>query len=804
MGDENSSRTPDPEAPTATPTNDAPTNDLGQRSPRVDDAAFSDAETTLDLADTAGVAAKMGQRISIGPYTLIKILGEGGMGQVWLAEQVEPVRRQVALKLVKADFRDQEMIERFEAERQSLALMNHPAIAKVFDAGSTSDGHPYFVMEYVDGVPITNYCDQRRLTIRQRLQLFIRVCEGVQHAHQKAIIHRDLKPTNVLVIDVDGKPVPRIIDFGIAKAISAEPVADQTQLTQVGAVLGTRGFMSPEQANPNILDVDTRADVYSLGVMLYVLLTGVLPFDSEEGKKKPLDEVLRQLREEDPPTPSTKISTGKDMGTAVAQRRSTEPRDLVKVLRGDLDWITMKAVEKDRNRRYGTPSELAADIDRYLQNQPVLARPSSAGYRLERYVRRHRIAAAAALGFVLLIAGFIVAQAVQLHRIKQERDKTARERDRAQRITDFMTGMFRVSDPRQARGNNVTAREILDKASKQIDSGLSKDPELQAQMMNTMGNVYEKLGLYPQAQSLITSALNIRRQVLGPDAPDTLTSADGLGVVLFYQGRFSEAEKILRETLEIRRRVLGPNHPDTLKSMNDLGLVLNAEGRLPEAEQLVRSALELKSRVLGRDHPDTVGSMQNLGMILYAQQHLPEAEKLFRDSLDIRRRIAGYDAPETLNTMENLANVLDDEGHHEEAEKNMREVLEIKTRVDGPEHPDTLRTMHNLGDVLYEEGHYAQAQELMQQTLEISRRVLGPEHPDTAASTYSLGSIALKTGKRDEALADLREAVDHGLPPNLDLGIEKDPDLKPLHGDPRFDALVAHAKERALAAPKPK
>jgi len=794
LGDENTFRTPDPDAPAKTV----------EQETAPGEAAFADAETTLDIGATAEVPGNMGQRVSIGPYTLIKILGEGGMGQVWLAEQVAPVKRQVALKLIRGEFRDHEMIKRFEAERQSLALMNHPAIAKVFDAGSTSDGHPYFVMEYVGGTPITNYCDQYRLTIRQRLELFIKVCEGVQHAHQKAVIHRDLKPTNVLVIDVDGKPVPRIIDFGIAKTLSAEAVEDQTQLTQIGAVLGTRGFMSPEQADPRVLDVDTRADVYSLGVILYVLLTGVLPFDSEGAKKKPLDEVLRQLREEDPPTPSTKITTGKDMGTAVAERRGTEAKDLVKVLRGDLDWITMKALEKDRNRRYGTPSELAAEIDRYLQNEPVLARPTSASYRLERYVKRHRIGALVALCFVLLVAGFIVAQAVELHRIKQERDRTARERDRAQRITDFMTGMFRVSDPGQARGNKITARELLDKASSQIDSGLSKDPELQAQMMNTMGNVYQRLGLYPQAQSLMNHAFDIRRQVLGPDSSETLKSADSLGVILFNQGHYAEAERVLRETLEIRRRVLGPDHPDTLQSMNDLGLVLNAQGRLPEAERLMRTTLELKSRVLGSEHPDTVGSMQNLGLILYAEQHLPEAEKLFRNSLDIRRRIAGFDAPETLNTMENLGNVLDDEGHHEEAEKLMREALEIKTRVVGPEHPDTLRTMHNLGDVLYEEGRYAEAQQLMRQTLDISRRVLGAENPDTAASIYSLGSIALKTGKRQEALADLREAVDHGLPPDLDLGIEKDPDLKPLHGDPQFDALVAHAKERAALASKSK
>jgi serine/threonine protein kinase/Tfp pilus assembly protein PilF len=748
---------------------------------------------------------------SIGTYRLVRKLGEGGMGQVWLAEQTAPVKRQVALKLIKGGMYDSAVIERFESERQSLAVMNHPAIAKVFDAGSTKDGQPYFVMEFVDGPPITRYCDIQKLKIRERLELFIKVCEGVQHAHQKAIIHRDLKPSNVLVSEVDGKPVPRIIDFGIAKAISSQPSAEQTMFTQAGALMGTPGFMSPEQADPSVLDVDTRTDVYSLGVLLYVLLTGMLPFDSEREKKKPIDELLRQLREEDPPSPSAKINAEKETGTAAAERRGTEAKQLTKVLRGDLDWITMKAVEKDRARRYGTPSELAADLERYLENRPVVARPASAAYRMEKYVGRHRVGVSAAAGLALLLAGFMVTQAVELRRIRQERDRATlerdranRERDRATRITDFMTGMFQVSDPSQARGNNVTAREILDKASKQIDPGLSKDPELQAQMMFTMGNVYEKLGLTAPAQSLLTHSADIRSRVLGPEHPETLRSRNDLGVVLLDEGRFADAEKSYRETLEIRRRVLGPEHPDTLQSMNNLGIVLVTEGHFAEAEKLLRALLEIKTRVLGPEHPDTLNTMVNLAQPLYAQGRLAEAEKLYGQSLEIRRRTQGPDAPDTLASMSNLANVLDDEGHHTEAEKMMRDSLEIRTRVLGPEHRDTLMSMHNLGDILYEEGRYDEAEKVLRQTRDTSRRVLGPEYPDTAASTYSLGSIALRRGKREEALADLREAVDHGLPPMLDLGIENDPDLKALHGDPRFDALVAHAKARAAAVRKPK
>src|SRR5215467_8315242 len=324
------------------------------------------------VADGAPVKRK-----SLGPYRLVQQLGEGGMGRVWLAEQTAPVRRQVALKLIKAGMYDDAVLKRFASERQSLAIMDHPSIAKVFDAGTTPDGQPYFVMEYVPGVPITDYCDKKRLNIRERMELFIKVCDGVQHAHTKAIIHRDLKPANILVTEVDGKPLPRIIDFGLAKATT--PLAlDESMLTRMGSLVGTPGYMSPEQADTSLQDVDTRTDVYSLGVVLYVLLTGSLPFNS----KKNVNEVLRQVREDEPPRPSTRIATDKKSSTGNSHNRRSEPGQLVKLLRGDLDWITMKALEKDRTRRYRTPSELAADINRYLNDEQVLARPASTAYRL--------------------------------------------------------------------------------------------------------------------------------------------------------------------------------------------------------------------------------------------------------------------------------------------------------------------------------------------------------------------------------------------------------------------------------------
>jgi non-specific serine/threonine protein kinase/serine/threonine-protein kinase len=764
--------------------------------------------------------------VIIGPYQLLELIGEGGMGEVWLAEQREPVRRRVALKLIKAGMDTREVVARFESERQALALMDHPAIAKVFDAGSTPEGRPYFVMEFVAGVPITIYCDKHQLTTPQRMELFIQVCEGVQHAHQKAIIHRDLKPSNILVSEVDGKPMPRIIDFGLAKATS-QRLTDGSMYTRVGALLGTIEYMSPEQADSAGEDIDTRTDVYSLGVVLYQLLAGALPL---ELKKLAYEEMLRRLREQEVPRPSSRVLTQGGDSVITANNRGTDPPSLTRQLRGEPDAVVLKALEKDRKRRYGSPSELAADIGRYLRNEPVTAHPPSAVYRARKYVRRHRLGVAMAASAVLLLAGFAITEAVQLRRI-------TRERDRADRIAQFMTNMFKVSNPSEARGNAVTAREILDKASKEIDTGLRSDPELQAKMMYTMASTYHDLGLYLQAQALIEQSVEIQRRILGPEHPDTLRSEDALAATLGDEGKYAESEKLARETRDALRRVLGPEHPDSLISTGILIVALMDQFRFAEAEKLQRETLDIQRRVLGSEHLDTLKSMIYLADILMSEGRIPEAEKLQRETLEIQSRVLGPDHPDTLRTMGDLGDTLIREGRFAEAEKLERETVNIKRRVLGPDHPATLNTISVLANDLMREGRYAESEKLFRETTEIERRVLGPENPDTLLSLeneaqvisregrytdaeklfreavqtagkasepgalsdawYNFACTAADSGRRDNALEYLDQAIDHG---DLDPGmIAADDDLKSLHGDPRFEALLAKARQLAAA-----
>ncbi len=688
----------------------------------------------------------------VGPYRLIQEIGRGGMGQVWLAEQTSPVRRQVALKLIRGGFFDDELLKRFQWERQSLALMDHPSIAKIFDAGATPEGQPYFVMEFVPGLPITEYCDQKRVNVPDRLRLFIQVCEAVQHAHQKAILHRDLKPANVLVQEIDGKPVPRIIDFGLAKALGAQPAGESLH-TRLGSFVGTPGYMSPEQCGLESADVDTRSDVYSLGVLLYVLLTGSLPFERRD-KRPSVEEILRLVREEDPPRPSARVITERKTSSAKAQARGTAPQELARLLRGDLDCILGKALERERIRRYGSAAELAEDLKRFLNNEPVTARPAGLGYRLRKYVRRHRMAVAGAAAVVVLLIAAGIMQSVELRRIR-------RERDRSDRIADFMTGIFRVADPGERTGRAVTASDILDTASNDIETGLARDPELQSRMMFVMGHAYMNLGLYGRSQSLLRRGMAV---------------SDSAGI-----------------------------KPDRayFRGMHDLAWDLLQEGNMAETDRLQAGMLEQETRVLGPQDPETIATVALIAYTACEEGDCGKAVRLNREVLEKQTRTLGPEAYATLVTKDNLAIALGKSGHAAESAQLLKENWETRRRVLGPENLVTIDSMVNLADAERELGRDEEARKLFTQALDIEQRVLPPNQPELAGTRYDYACLLAREGKYDEALALLQQAVDHGLPPLTALGLEKEPYFQSLRRDPRFLALVAHAKEVAAAQMHP-
>lgn len=761
----------------------------------------------------------------IGRYRIIRLLGEGGMGTVYEAEQEEP-RRFVALKVIKLGSATPDRLRRFRRESQALARLQHSGIAQIYEAGIADAGigpQPYFAMELIRGLPLREYAEAHRLTSRQKLLLMVKVCEAVHHAHQRGLIHRDLKPANILV---DPAGQPKILDFGVARLTAVDAPEDAslaTVETGLGQIVGTLAYMSPEQVLGDSLEIDTRSDIYSLGVILYEILSGRLPY---EVSQRQLPEAVRTIRDEDP-KPLSLISRN---------------------YRGDIETIAGKALAKERARRYSSAAELGADIQRYLHDEPIAARAPSAGYQLQKFIRRNRapVMGLAAV-FVVLAAGVVVSafQAVRANRAGQaaskERDRAVaaeanavRERNRAlaetkradgeaavsKAVNEFLqndllaqAGSAAQAGPRTKPDPDLKVRIALDRAAAGIGRKFEKQPLVEASIRQTIGNAYHELGIYPEAQKHLEGALDLRRKLLGAEHPDTVSVMSDLTRLYRDAGKYAEAEPLARKVLEIQQRLLGDQHPETLDAMNALGLLYRYEGKAAQAEVLLSKVLEIRRRLSGEEDVATLFVMNSLGYVYEVEGKYQQAENLLSRVWLIRRRVSGQDHPYTLMAADNVATVYYRQRKYAQAEALWTKNLEIRSQVLGPDHPDTLDTMNNLGVVDRTEGKFAEALVLLNKVLDAKRRVLGEEHPSTQISMINVAVLYRDQG----AYAKAEPLLVRGVELQSRVLSEEHPDrlagitrLAALYSDegkfPEADALFAKAlgiQLRVLGAAHP-
>ena len=775
---------------------------------------------TLDQALPPPVAVlREGPGTWIGPYKLLQQIGEGGFGVVFLAEQLEPVTRRVALKIVKLGMDTRQVVARFEQERQALAMMDHPNIARVLDAGATDTGRPYFVMDLVKGAPIVEFCDHNQLTIEDRLELFAQVCQAVQHAHTKGIIHRDLKPSNVLVGTQDGKPQVKIIDFGIAKATS-QKLTDKTLFTAHQQVVGTLQYMSPEQAAGS-LDIDTRTDVYSLGVMLYELLTGTTPFDEATLRSALQGELQRVFREVHPPRPSTRLNASRDTLARIAACRRIEPKRLGLLLRGELDWIVMKAIEKDRSRRYETANGLAMDIRRHLAGEAVVAAPPSASYRLRKLVARNKglVAATAAVAAALLVGvvGFAwqanVAQGERDHAVQAQRSEATQRKEadeqralaeqnqaKAKAINQFLLDMLGAADIRKL-GRDAKVAQALDAAATKVQKAFAQRPEVEAEVRLILGRTYSSIAMLDEAEPQIAAALQLNRSVHGEtsaeyakalgaqaalrrargedavaadlfrQSADLLAAADGaedrdaLGMRVEYANtlveldRFAEAEKLLREVLAIRRRVFGNDDNDSQIGINSLAVLLHERKQFDEAEELYREAVEIGERSLGASHPDTLTARMNLGSLLRSLGRHGEAEPMMVALLTDLRRVFGADNPQTAKACKALGELYKDLGRFKDAGPLLEECVSIFTKAEGGDTMNVAEAKNSLAIVLKRLGDAPRAVTMQREVAAVYKKVLGADHDRTLNARLNLANSLVTPAEGDEAEATFKDLL---------------------------------------------
>ena len=703
---------------------------------------------------------KPGDRI--GRYKLLQQIGEGGCGVVYMAEQEEPVRRRVALKIIKLGMDTKQVIARFEAERQALALMDHPSIAKVLDAGATETGRPFFVMELVRGMAITNYCDENNLPMQRRLELFVQVCQAVQHAHQKGIIHRDLKPSNILVTVNDGVAVPKVIDFGIAKATSGQPLTDKTLFTAFEQFIGTPAYMSPEQAVMTSLDVDTRSDIYSLGVLLYELLTGQPPFDPEELLQAGFDEMRRTIREREPAKPSTRLNTMlRGELTTTARNRHTEPPRLVHLVRGDLDWIVMKCLEKDRARRYETANGLAADIQRHLNNEPVVARPPGNLYRLQKTVRRNKLAFASAAAIALaLLIGFAVSVEMGL--------KARREATKSRHVAQFLEDMLNGADPYIARGRDTTlSPEIVDRAAENARTKLTGEPQVAMEIELVLANVYWDLREFDKMAEAAQEARRLAARGIGKGSVPYADATSSLARALQGMGKTKEAETTAREAIVLERQARGPGSVREADSLTCLGDALRHLDRLPEAESAIKQALAIYRQKLGSNTTQFASALHRLNIVLENEgmtnkEKLPEAERVISEAIAIRRHLSpDQDQLPLAGDYERLARTIITSGvtnRLPEAEELLRKSLAIEIGLAGEKYPDLVFPHFGIARLLEQEGRLSEAELHFRAAAEIARSAGGMSKDLRAYFILELGRYLGRIGKQQEVPALIAES----------------------------------------------
>jgi serine/threonine protein kinase len=769
----------------------------------------------------------------VGHFDIVSQLGEGGMGVVYEALQTEPVRRPVALKLIKPGMDSAEVLRRFEMERQTLAQIEHPNVARIYEAGVTDDGHPYFAMEFVDGEPITRYCDNNRLTPRERVRLLADVCRGIQEAHQRGVIHRDLKPTNILVATQDGRPVVKIIDFGVAKATD-QSVVERSYFTQHGQPIGTPEYMSPEQAAGE--NVDIRSDVYSLGVILYELLAGVLPIEARSLREAGFDAMMRMIRESEPPRPSDRVSTQGEAATETAGLRRTNPRTLARSLRGELDWIALRALDKERGRRYATVAELEADLRAHLNDEPVQARPPSSWYTLRKFARRNRAWVTTGALAVGAILAFAVGMMVQASRVARERDRANRQTQVARQVTDYLTRLFEASDPGVAQGDTLTAMEILDRGAERIDE--LDDPEVRAELLSTLGGVYESLSRYEKALSLEERSHAIRVELDGPNNPVTLSELNNLAnahaslghdevaeslytvaiegwkaigmegdaramdpvqnraVMEARLGRWDASAEHLQAAAEARRALGGDDDPKLLSILRHLAGVWDMQERYDEAIELYEDVVARRRRVLGDDHPETITTLAELGACYLAADRLDEATPVLIEAEERGRRVLGKDHHKYRFVLRYVGYLHMMKQEYAEAVEVAKELLEYDRELYGPEHRRTLISMHNLASMYVEWGRDDEAKPLLEQVVELRSRILGNQHPHLHQSRYKLARLYARQDRYREALEQLQLAVDGGFAHELMLSDEDKEVFAALAANPKYQALLETVRDR--------